>query len=47
LQGTAGEVALDRLRAVDRVRLVRWIGGIGDDEADADVGVLTAMFARA
>lgn len=46
-QGRTGEVALDQLRAVDRVRLVRRVGAIGDDEADAVVGVLAAMFARA
>ena len=45
-QGAAGEVALDRLRAVDRARLVRRIGAIGDEEAEAVVGVLAAMFAR-
>ena len=46
-QGREGEVALDRLRAVERVRLVRRIGAIGDEEAEAVVGVLAAMFARA
>ena len=46
-QGKIGEMALDRLRAVDRARLVRRVGAIGDDEAEAVVGVLAAMFARA
>lgn len=46
-QGKAGEVALDQLRAVDRARLVRRIGTVGDIKADAIVGVLSAMFAKA
>jgi mRNA interferase MazF len=46
-QCTNGEVALDRLRAVDLARLVRRIGAIGDNEADAVVAVLAAMFSRA
>ena len=46
-QGKAGEIALDQLRAVDRARLVRRIGAIGAAEADAVVGVMTAMFAKA
>ena len=45
-QGKAGEVALDQLRAVDRVRLVRKIGAIGEAEAEAVATVLAAMFAR-
>ena len=45
-QDKAGEIALDQLRAVDRARLVRRIGTIGQAEADAVAGVLTAMFAK-
>jgi len=45
-QGIAGEVALDQLRAVDRGRLVRKIGAIGEAEAEAVASVLATMFAR-
>ena len=44
--GKQGEIALDQLRAVDRARLVRRIGAIGEGEADTVVGVLTEMFAK-
>ncbi|MFL5333182.1 MAG: type II toxin-antitoxin system PemK/MazF family toxin [Geminicoccaceae bacterium] len=45
-QGRTGDVALHQLRAVDRARLVRRIGAIGDDKVDAVVAVLAAVFAR-
>ena len=45
-QGKAGEIALDQLRTVDRARLVRRLGAIGEAEADAVAEVLLAMFAK-
>ena len=43
-QGKSGQVALDQLRAVDRRRLVRKLGSISSNTADAVSAALVEMF---
>lgn len=45
-QGKRGQVALDQLRAVDRLRLVRKLGSVSPKTARAVSGVLIEMFTR-
>ncbi len=45
-RGKSGQVALDQLRAVDRVRLVRKIGTIPAKSAELVSAVLVEMFGR-
>jgi mRNA interferase MazF len=45
-QGKRGQVALDQLRAVDRVRLVRKLGRISAKTAQIVSSVLVEMFTR-
>jgi mRNA interferase MazF len=42
----AGQIALDQMRAVDRLRLVRKLGAIPDKTAQEVSGVLVEMFVR-
>ena len=44
-KGKVGQVALDQIRAVDRSRLIRKLGRIGDKAAMAVLNVLQEMFA--
>ena len=44
-KGKVGQVVLDQLRAVDRVRLVKRLGKIDDKTAAAVLNVLQEMFA--
>src|SRR5271166_2235419 len=44
-QGKSGQVVLDQLRTVDRVRLVRKLGRLGGHTAVAVLDVLREMFA--
>jgi mRNA interferase MazF len=46
-QGKAGQVALDQIRAVDRVRLVQKLGVASSRAAQSAASVLCEMFARA
>ncbi len=45
-QGKRGQVALDQIRTVDRLRLTRRLGTISAKAAQAVSSVLTEMFAR-
>ena len=45
-QGKSGQVALDRIRAVDRDRLVQRIGAISATTAQTVSAILVEMFAR-
>jgi len=45
-QGREGQIVLDQLRTVDRLRLIRRLGRIGASAQDAALGVLAEMFAR-
>jgi len=45
-QGKRGQVALDQLRAVDRQRLVRKLGGVTSKTAKAVSSLLAEMFTR-
>ncbi len=45
-QGKRGQVALDQVRTVDRLRLTRRLGTISTKTAQAVSSVLTEMFAR-
>jgi mRNA interferase MazF len=45
-RGKTGQIALDQLRAVDRERLIRRIGGIPPKAARETSKVLIEMFAR-
>lgn len=45
-QGKRGQVALDQLRAVDRQRLVRKLGGISAGTAQTASATLLEMFSR-
>ena len=42
--GQDGEVALDRIRAIDKSRLVRRIGALEEDEAERVSATLVEMF---
>ena len=44
-QGKTGEIALDQLRAVDKTRLVKRLGRLGDETAVAALDTLGEMFA--
>ena len=44
-QSKAGEIALDQLRAVDKVRLVKRLGHLDDATADAVLDTLGELFA--
>ena len=43
--GKDGQVALDQIRAVDKTRLVKHLGNIESETADAVCATLTEMFA--
>jgi mRNA interferase MazF len=43
--GKEGQIVLDQLRTVDKTRLVRRLGGIGEETQEAVLGVLGEMFA--
>lgn len=45
-QSKNGQIVLDQLRAVDKVRLVRRLGRIGAETQRAVLAVLTEMFAE-
>lgn len=45
-EGRAGQVVLDQLRTVDKARLVKRLGRIGDRTADAVLGTLGELFAK-
>jgi mRNA interferase MazF len=45
-QGKRGQVALDQVRTVDRLRLTRRLGTISTKTAQAVSSVLAEMFAR-
>lgn len=45
-QRKSGQIALDQLRAVDRQRLVRRLGVVSGNAADAVSATLLEMFAR-
>ncbi len=44
--GQAGQIVLDRLRTVDKSRLVRRLGRLTDDEQEAVLDGLAEMFAE-
>jgi mRNA interferase MazF len=44
-QGKTGEIALDQIRAVDKLRLVKRLGKLGSDTADAVLDTLGELFA--
>jgi mRNA interferase MazF len=44
-EGKEGQVVLDRLRTVDKLRLVRHLGHIGEDVQEAVLATLAEMFA--
>ena len=44
-QGKTGEIALDQIRAVDKTRLVKRLGKLNAETADAVVDTLGEMFA--
>lgn len=43
--GREGQVACDQIRTVDRARLVKGVGALGEDEAGRVLAVLGEMFA--
>ena len=45
-QGKSGQVVLDQLRTVDKARLVKRLGQIGDKTAGAVLGTLGELFAK-
>lgn len=45
-QGRPGQVILDQIRTVDKVRLVKRLGRLGGKTQAAVLGVLARMFAR-
>jgi mRNA interferase MazF len=45
-QGKAGQVAIDQLRAVDKIRLVKKLGAISASTAEAISEVLVELFSR-
>lgn len=45
-QGKAGQVVLDQLRTVDKQRLGKQLGHVGDGTADAVMEKLAALFAK-
>ena len=44
-QGKAGEIALDQIRAVDKIRLVKRLGHLDAETADAVLDTLGELFA--
>lgn len=44
-QGKEGQVVLDQLRTVEKARLVRRLGRVGEDTQEAVLAVLAEMFA--
>jgi len=44
-QGQSGKIALDQLRTVDKVRLVRKLGDLTGEEASRVIACLGQMFA--
>lgn len=44
-QGKTGEIALDQIRAVDKIRLVKRLGKLDSATADAVIDTLGEMFA--
>jgi mRNA interferase MazF len=46
VQGTQGVAAVDRLRTVDKRRLVKRLGTLDSPTSSALLGALTGMFAR-
>jgi mRNA interferase MazF len=44
--GKSGQIVLDQIRAVDKVRLVKKLGRLTKDCQDATLHVLTEMFAE-
>ncbi len=44
-QGKTGEIALDQIRAVDKVRLVKKLGSLNSETADAVLDALGELFA--
>ncbi len=45
-QGKTGQIVLDQLRTVDKARLVKRLGQIGDKTQQATLAVLAEMFAE-
>ena len=45
-QGKEGQIVLDQLRTVDRVRLVKRLGRIGEETQRAVLAVLAELFAE-
>jgi mRNA interferase MazF len=45
-QGTAGQVVLDQIRAVDKTRLVKKLGRLSPSASDRVLSVLGEMFER-
>jgi mRNA interferase MazF len=45
-QGKAGQVALDQIRAVDKNRLLRKLGSVSENVANATSTTLVKMFTR-
>ncbi len=46
LEGKTGLIVLDQLRTVDKIRLVKQLGQLSDDEQAAVLQVLAEMFAE-
>ncbi len=46
LQGKRGQIVLDQIRAIDRVRLVKRLGKLTGGQSTAVIEVLAAMFAE-
>lgn len=45
-QGKQGQIVLDQIRTVDKTRLVKRLGEIGEDEQKAVLDTLAEMFAE-
>ena len=45
-QGKSGQVVLDQLRTVDKIRLVKRLGQLDAKTADAVLGILAELFAK-
>jgi mRNA interferase MazF len=45
-QGKIGQIVLDQLRTVDKARLIKQLGQIGDKTQQATLAVLAEMFAE-
>jgi len=44
-QGKTGEIALDQIRAIDKIRLVKKLGSLNPETADAVLDALGELFA--